>query len=203
MVGRESLRERKKRRTRDDLRAAAARMFLEQGYERTSVDQIADAADVSPRTFFRYFGSKEDVLFSRHDESVAELRELLADPREGETLTQLLRRAAGAAVADQIGDDPAETVAMLRLVQSVPALNGRQLTLDLDYEEAIAEMVAAHAPGPDAELRARLVAGAVAGAMRAAEREWVSSGGTADPDRLLDATFSVLAAGLAGLDESN
>ena len=201
MQEREPLRERKKRRTRDVLFAAAARLFLEQGYEATTVEQIAEAAEASPRTFFRYFGTKDDVLFCRHDEYVAAFRQLLASRREGETLAKLLRRAAGAVVADLIGDDSREAVTLQQIVASVPALTGRQLELDIDFEEAIAEVVAAHAPGPDAELRARLVAGAVAGAMRAAERAWVSSGGADDLDRLLDATFSVLAEGLAGLDE--
>ena len=196
----ESLRERKKRRTRDELIAAATRLFLEQGYEGAAVDQIAAAVDVSPRTFFRYFGSKDDVLFSRHGDSVATFRRLLAAPRESETLTQLLRRAAGAVVAELIGDDPRQAIAILQLVASVPALTGRQLELDLDFEDAIAEMVAGQVRGPDAELRARLVAGAVAGAMRAAERRWVSSAGAEDPDRLLDATFRILGEGLERID---
>src|SRR5687767_8229874 len=63
----QGLRERKKRRTRDALIDAAYNLVIGQGYEATTVDQIADAVEVSPRTFFRYFGSKEDVVLDLQD----------------------------------------------------------------------------------------------------------------------------------------
>src|ERR1700741_775168 len=62
MIGQPSLRERKKARTGASLREHALRLFREQGYQRTTVEQIAAAAEVSPSTFFRYFPTKEDLV---------------------------------------------------------------------------------------------------------------------------------------------
>src|SRR5688572_8127443 len=79
----ESLRERKREQTKVALQAAAIRLFNEKGYAATSVDDIAEAANVSRRTFFRYFGSKEGVLFSESDESGERIRAaLLRQPTE-------------------------------------------------------------------------------------------------------------------------
>lgn len=64
MTGDEGLRERKKQRTRETVRREALRLFELHGYAQTTIDQIADAADVSPRTFFRYFPTKESVLIT-------------------------------------------------------------------------------------------------------------------------------------------
>jgi AcrR family transcriptional regulator len=89
----EGLRERKKERTRDAIRDAAHDLFLLHGFAGTTVDDIADAAEVSPRTFFRYFVSKEVVLFSRFDETLALLGEFL-DPRPPGEAVATTRRVA-------------------------------------------------------------------------------------------------------------
>lgn len=74
------LRERKRLRTRRDLQAAAIRLMSEQGYANTTVEQIADAAEVSPRTFFRYFPTKEAVLLTDlQDDAIAQLLETTHD----------------------------------------------------------------------------------------------------------------------------
>ena len=76
-------RERNRQRTHDALHSAAMRLFAERGYEATSVDDIAAAAGVSVRTFFRYFGTKEDVLFARRMDIGALVDALAAQPRVG------------------------------------------------------------------------------------------------------------------------
>ncbi|MFC7568621.1 TetR family transcriptional regulator [Actinomadura namibiensis] len=80
-LSRQGLRERKKARTRRALAAAALRLFAERGYEETTIADIAEAAEVSPRTFFAYFPSKEDVVFAEVDDRLAEVGELLAGRR--------------------------------------------------------------------------------------------------------------------------
>src|SRR5687768_17616917 len=79
----DSLRERKKEQTRLALKEAAIRLFVENGYTATSIEDIASAADVSRRTFFRYFGSKEGVIFAEADQTgAAVVAGLLAEPSE-------------------------------------------------------------------------------------------------------------------------
>src|SRR5438105_13978631 len=97
------LRERKKRRTRDTIVTVATRLFIEHGYEATTTAQIADAAEVSSSTFFKYFPTKADVVFSLFDALIesADLR-VLGRP-EGE-------KAADAVVA-WIGEDLPEVEA--------------------------------------------------------------------------------------------
>src|SRR5690606_39905277 len=91
-VGGAGLREPKKRRTRQALATAALRLFAERGYEETTVAEIAAAADVSPRTFFSYFPSKEDVVFAEIDDRLAEVSEHLRRT-PGETPMDTIRRA--------------------------------------------------------------------------------------------------------------
>ena len=85
------LRERKKQRTREAIVDAALELFAERGYEQTTIADIADAADVSARTVFSYFPSKEDILFSDLGQLQAQLAQMLADRAEGVTTLDVLR----------------------------------------------------------------------------------------------------------------
>src|SRR4029450_9819496 len=95
-----SLRERKKARTRRALVEAALRLFAGRGFEATTVADIADAADVSPRTFFSYFPAKEDVLFADAKDRIDRLQDALAKRAPDESFLDALRRAARDILAD-------------------------------------------------------------------------------------------------------
>src|SRR5579871_5272327 len=109
-----SLRERKKLATRRQLRAAALHLVAERGMANVTVEDIAAAADVSPRTFFNYFPSKEAVLFGGDPDRAAALRDRVASYRPGQPALEALRAVLGQdaqAMADELsalGGDPAD-----------------------------------------------------------------------------------------------
>ncbi|MFD0887883.1 TetR family transcriptional regulator [Streptosporangium algeriense] len=144
-MGQYGLRERKKHRTRLALIDAALDLFAEQGYEATTVDQIAAAADVSPRTFFRYFATKEDVALSLPlDGQEVMLAELAARPPEEPPFTALSQ--AMRAVVTMLGEaDPDDTARFLKareLIENTPALLAGSMHRLMGNERRLTEEVA-------------------------------------------------------------
>jgi len=190
------LRERKKQATRDGLIDAALELFDEQGVDETSVEQIAERVDVSPRTFYRYFAAKDDVLFAdtggRADRVAAVLR---AD----DSTRSLLDVLCGAAVelASMLVSEHRRSVLRFRVIEGNDRLRAHFLR---DGEE-VADLCAAHAarrlglaPG---DLLPRLLGSCTVGALRAAHRRWL-----ADPDLDIVAEVRTGFAVLADLDVS-
>ena len=91
------LRARKKLRTRELIFRTAARLFAERGYEQTTIAEIADVADVATKTFFNYFRSKEDLLFSDHEQRAAVMLEVVESRRPDEPIADLVGRQIGRA----------------------------------------------------------------------------------------------------------
>ena len=160
------LRERKKARTRAAIREHAMRLFTEQGYAATTVDQIAAAADVSQSTFFRYFPTKEDVVLADDFDPamVAALRAQPEDLPPIEAIRRSLREMFGRLTDEQWARERHRQ----ELISSVPDLRMRS---QQQYAEAIsllAEVVADRAGLPAGDFSARVLAGAVIGAALAA-----------------------------------
>jgi AcrR family transcriptional regulator len=122
---RPGLRERKKARTRAAIREHALRLFREQGYDNTTVEQIAEAAEVSPSTFFRYFPTKEDVVL-QDDMELLWIDALRAQPPGLSTLAAI-RAALRDAFAGMSADDMAQLRETTALSLSVPAVRARML----------------------------------------------------------------------------
>ena len=193
-----SLRERKKQRTRELLIETANKLFLENGFDRTTVDQIAEAAGVSQRTFFRYFPSKDDVVFSKHEERIARFKALLAEQDQGRGPAAVVRGA----LADFARDYQRQRRELLRewrIVTGSPLLIARDVEQDLEFEQAITEaLLDGQAPEVEAERRARIIAGAIFGAVRATMQEWYSQGCRMDLVELGKESFAILEAGVGG-----
>lgn len=187
-----SLRERKKAATRVQLMNVALRLFEAQGFDHTTVDEIAAAADVAPRTFFRYFATKVDVLFADHPEEIALIRDTLAARGPDETVVDALRHAMLEGIGKAVAD-PSRFLTRSRLVASVPAANAHSRYLDSKFEDVIADAVTAdHRPDPASELQARVIARTAWGAACAARDVWVTSDAERDPPTLVNAAFDML-----------
>ncbi|WP_182908428.1 TetR family transcriptional regulator [Microbispora sp. H13382] len=154
------LRERKKQRTRDALIDAALDLFLSQGYEATTIDQIAAEVEVSPRTFFRYFASKEDVALSlTADEQEMFLAELVARPLSEPpfaALSQSMRAMLGI-LREIDGAEAGRIMKAQRLVHSTPSLLAGAMRLIRENERRlVAEVARRMGTAPD-DLQSQLV----------------------------------------------
>jgi AcrR family transcriptional regulator len=153
----ESLRERKKRRTRATLAANAQRLFRERGFDRVTVAEIAESADVSVKTLFVYFGSKEDLVFADEFDLLDQIRERLATRSAGTTACSAIRELAHE-LAAQPKDDDEGVVAFARLIGDHPALHSRLQLMWETYEQALAETLAAEDGTDPLDARTRAAA---------------------------------------------
>lgn len=189
-------RDRKKLRTREELRRAAIRLALEHGYEALTVEAITEAADVSVRTFFNYFASKDEALLGTDPQQSTDLAAALAArPDEEAPLTAL--RAVFTEYAETLTDREALWQDRMELLRANPQLWPRMFAAFSDFERSLAEAIAART-GSDAEtdLYPGLVAAAVVGATRVSLAQWRAEGAQTSLADLLDASFRLLAAGL-------
>lgn len=172
------LRERKKQRTREALLHAALELFTTQGYDRTTVDEIVDAVDVSQRTFFRYFANKEAVAFAVQEmgEShfLAELRQRPAT----EAPFEAMRRAtlnAWDSIADALEDDVTVELHMrtFQMIESTPVLLAALMRRSVDLEHQVALLIAEREGlDPETDPRPRVAVAAFSGVMRLTGQLW-------------------------------
>jgi AcrR family transcriptional regulator len=188
-------RESKKNQTRAALIETAARLFRRDGFDRTTVDQIASGAGVSRRTFFRYFPTKEAVVFPNTTARIERFRELLGQRDPGESAFDVVRRAC-LDLAREFFIHHEELVLQHRLVQASPALLAYDRDKDRRWEAVLAEGLLGPEPTSAADQRrARILAGAAMGAIQAALEEWYATGGRADLVRLGEEALSLLERG--------
>lgn len=185
------LRQRKQQETRERLTRVAMGLFLARGFEATTIEDIAAAADVSRRSFFHYFASKEDVVSAWQEDAAAALvTEILARPADESMLT-----AAENAIAAAIKRiDPAEAAAMSQLKRDNPALQVRDQLKYEKLERALAEGLALRAKSKSDQPKARLVAMIATGAMRVGGESWIGEGTREKPEAFVKRTFDAIRA---------
>ncbi len=140
------LRELKKEKTRCALLDAALDLFLEQGYDSTTVDQIAGAVDVSPRTFFRYFTSKDHLMHWHHDQGEEKILETLATRPPDEPPFAAMTHALRALLHDMQDGTPEDTQRFLklrRLMENTPQLAEHALGRSVETERRLIKAIAA------------------------------------------------------------
>jgi AcrR family transcriptional regulator len=178
---RPGLRERKKARTRAAIREHALRLFREKGYDDTTVEQIAEAAEVSPSTFFRYFPTKEDVVL-QDDMDLLWLEAIQEQPPELAPIAAL-RAAVHTAFARLGESDWAQLRETTGLAMAVPAVRARMLEELARTTQVLAEAVAQRSGRDPSDFAVRTLAGAAVGIAMAA---WFDEGG--DPMAFDDQT---------------
>ncbi|MEU3736158.1 MULTISPECIES: TetR family transcriptional regulator [unclassified Streptomyces] len=175
---RPGLRERKKQRTRDALLRAALELFTTKGFEETTVDEIAEAVDVSQRTFFRYFANKQETAFAVQEMVEQRFVETLRERPAHEAPFTALRGAVIGAW-DAMGRSIEEVVPVelhmrtYQMIESTPSLLAAHLRRSIEMEEEIAKVIAER-EGLDLEMdpRPRVVVAAFSGVMRVTGRLW-------------------------------
>jgi AcrR family transcriptional regulator len=160
-----SLRERKKARTRASLREHALRLFREQGYHATTVEQIAAAAEVSPSTFFRYFPTKEDLVL-QDDMDTRLLAALIRQPAELAPLAAV-RAAMRETWASFTPEEWEQIGEGARLSMDVPEIRARSMNEFARTITAVSKALAVRTGRCSGDLRIRVLAGAVIGVMMA------------------------------------
>jgi mycofactocin system transcriptional regulator len=179
--------------SRRELELIALRLFTEQGFDTTTIEQIAAEAGVSKRTFFRYFGSKTSVLWSEFDHEVDVIRAALAGVPAGVPMMDAIRRAVVAANHYGPPDVP-ELRMRMNLIGNVPALQSSAALHYDAWERAISDFAATRTGQPADSLYPLAVGRATLAACRAAYDRW-SARADADLTFYLDAALAALAAG--------
>jgi AcrR family transcriptional regulator len=191
------LRERKKQKTRWAIQEHALRLFAQHGYDETTVEQIAAAAEISPSTFFRYFKSKEDLIIQdQYDEVIFEA--IKAAPPELAPIPAI-RHAFRAALGHVAPGVVRESLQRGRLALDHPVVRSKTLESILTTSRALAAALAVRLDRPPEDLRVRALAGACVGAMTEVMLDALGSGAITTREDFLariDESFDVLENGI-------
>ena len=183
-------RQRKKAATSDRIRACALRLFREQGYDATTVEQIAAAAGVSHMTFFRYFPTKEDVaLYDGYDPLIASS---IAQTPATWPLIQRIRAVLVQGLR-QVYDTNRDTLlAQVKLIVDTPALRERMWAGQIATQQVILQALEVDAHDPDARFQERVTVAACLAAASTAVLTWVENDGAPELPDLIEQAFDTL-----------
>ena len=167
--------------------------LIEHGFDAVTIDDLAKAAGISKRTFFRYFATKEEVVTWEFDETgTALLTAFRLRPRDEQPLVSL--RFAMGLIIDRLSSDPERARALMQLIHRTPALRGRFLVTQDHWREQFTSAIAERLPGgPRTPMLARLTATVSMAAVDAAIMAWAESGDR-EIGTVVDEAFEALAA---------
>ncbi|MGW4202108.1 TetR/AcrR family transcriptional regulator [Streptomyces sp. NPDC004726] len=191
---RPGLRERKKIKTRIAIRRAMYRLIAAQGYEATTIEQIADAADVSPSTVFRYFPTKEDIVLSDEYDTVLEAR-LRARPLDEDPLDSIAH-VIRESLSTFIEAERDEVVQRTKLLVEVPAVRARVTESMSTTSQVLVHALADRTGRERDDLQVRVAAAAVLAALREAMVCWAEQDHEGDLPEMADEALGVLRGGL-------
>ena len=189
-------RERKKLKLRRSVQREALRLFADRGYEDTTVEQIADAADISTTTFYRYFPTKEDVVLDDDYDPIVE--QVIGSGDDPEPLLTTVRRAI-AAVAAAVEADRDAALARLKLLASVPALKARQGAEGRKTLDFFIRLFSARSGRPVGDYRLRVTTAAFVAAQLEAARCWADADGAESLGQLMDDAVTLVEPLIAAL----
>ncbi len=193
--GHDGLRERKKAQTRDSLVECALDLFERQGYDTTTIEDIAAAANVSPRTFFRYFDSKLDLVRAPKSDHPG-LAALVAARPSDEGAVAAIHAVLRTMLLETLVGDPV-AIRLIRVMLTTPSLRAAALDHFHEHTGELAAVCAARMGAEPGALGPQVVAAAVGTTMWTVVDRWVSEG--ADGERIVpmvDEAFGLLTAGL-------
>jgi AcrR family transcriptional regulator len=193
MAAKVSLRDRRTAETRQRILDAAFALFVDQGFDATTIDEIAERADVAPRTFFRYFATKDALLFHEFEQRLAEVHDRIrrrpAGEPPGATFVGVLCE-----MVDEVESTPEERALLVRLMSERPALLTHQrVTLAEQGERQVAHALAERTGLPPDDLGLRAMVAAVSACFDVALRDWIEAGATEPFARTLHETLRACA----------
>lgn len=186
------LRERKQERVRQDVMDAGLRLFVQQGFDATTVDQIADAAEISRRTLFRYFETKGDILMAAM-RGMSDFLEtsLRARPAQEAPLLSLLEIFI--ALSQQLATSGVDAYSLAYMIDRDPSLRQYSLQKHAEWEDRIADVLLERLPAEShLEVRAHLLARIGVGSFRTALDQWLANEGRGQLKTHLVETFALL-----------
>ncbi|MEV0392333.1 TetR/AcrR family transcriptional regulator [Polymorphospora rubra] len=183
--------ERQRAAIRAEISAAACALFVQHGFEATTVDQIVETVGISRRSFFRYFGSKEDVLLGDLAARGDAVARALSERPDAEDPWDALRGAMIAAQPETFNDRVAD-LAIARMMHESPSLRARLFEKRQHWREALVPLTARRIDGPDAEFTASAIVSAVLSCVDTASDAWIAANGEADMLDLYDRAVAAI-----------
>jgi AcrR family transcriptional regulator len=198
---RAGLRERKKQKTRDTIVRVALELFDTRGYEQTTIAEIAEAAEVSPRTIFAYFPSKADILFYDQPEMQQRLAQVFRDRPEGATALDVLRDFIAGTLSPASEEEHNVALRRRTVIAANETLRLNERARFAPFEQLMAEAIADDLHAGSDDIRPRMIAAALATALSAIrDHDPATSPGLASPEQVMAVIDDVMDFLRGGLD---